>query len=77
MHPKNLEVVEIIEEFIDKQGFNFIRVKSNSADYGVPQKRKRVFFIASKKSILSETYKNHGSNYEIEDNTKLLHYETV
>jgi DNA (cytosine-5)-methyltransferase 1 len=77
MHPKNLEVVEIIEEFIDKQGFNFIRVKSNSADYGVPQKRKRVFFIASKKSILSEPYKTHGSNKEIEGNPKLLPYETV
>ena len=49
LHPKNLIVVKEIEEFIYKNNFNLIRHSANAIDYGVPQKRKRVFFIASKK----------------------------
>ena len=29
-------------------------LKINAADYGIPQKRKRVFFIATKKKINAE-----------------------
>lgn len=51
MHPNNIQTVIELEESILKMGYNYILVKANSADYGVPQKRKRIFIIASKKKI--------------------------
>ena len=49
LHPKNIIVVKEIEEFIYKNNFNLIRYTANAINFGVPQKRKRVFFIATKK----------------------------
>jgi len=77
LHPKNVEAVNEIEETIDKLGFNFIKLRANTADYGVPQKRKRVFFIASKKEITTYPRKIHGSEKEILLNSNLLPYESV
>src|SRR5690606_40757746 len=51
LHPKNKEAVKILEETIDKLGYKFIVYKANALDFGVPQRRKRIFFIASRKSI--------------------------
>ena len=44
--------------------YNFILVKANACDYGVPQKRKRVFFVASRKKI---EIKPTITNYEKPD----------
>ena len=62
LHPKNLILVKEIEEFIYKNNYNLIRHSANAIDYGVPQKRKRVFFIASKKKIKFEPTPTHGKN---------------
>lgn len=51
LHPHNIQAVEDLAEAIDKMGYNYVLVKANACDYGVPQKRKRVFFIASRKKI--------------------------
>lgn len=77
LHPKNLQAVSELEESIDKLGFNFIIYKANSLDFGVPQKRKRVFFIASKKPIIIEPIKTNGSELEIKLNPSLFPYEKV
>ena len=42
---KNIFVKDIIEEEFSKAGYNLVIRALNSADYGVPQLRKRVFFI--------------------------------
>ena len=42
--------------------YHFVLIKANACDYGVPQKRKRVFFIASKKAI---THTPTPTNYEV------------
>lgn len=77
LHPKNVQAVSELKETIDKLGYNFIVYRANSLDFGVPQKRKRVFFIASKKPILGEPLKTHGSEKEIILNSSLLPYERV
>lgn len=77
LHPKNVEAVAALEETIDKLGYNYIVYKANGIDFGVPQKRKRVFFIASKKSIGTDPIKTHGSPKEILLNSKLRPYERV
>jgi DNA (cytosine-5)-methyltransferase 1 len=77
LHPKNIQAVSELKETIDKLGYNFIVYKANSLDFGVPQKRKRVFFIASKKLILGEPIKTHGTDNEMIINPSLMPYERV
>ena len=49
LHPKNEVFVNQMEEQIEKFGFIFKRLKINCADFGVPQKRKRIFYICMRK----------------------------
>jgi DNA (cytosine-5)-methyltransferase 1 len=77
MHPKNANAVSDLTEAIDKLGYKFIVYRANAQDFGVPQKRKRVFFIASKKGIIGNPLKTHGEEIEIMMNSNLLSYENV
>jgi DNA (cytosine-5)-methyltransferase 1 len=77
LHPKNAPAVDQLKETIDKMGYHFIVYKANSADFGVPQKRKRVFFLASKKEIKGTPIKTHGTDKEILNDHSLLPYERV
>ncbi len=77
LHPKNTQAVSDLKEAIDKLGYKFIVYRANALDFGVPQKRKRVFFIASKKQIKGEPIKTHGDEMNIILNNQLLPYERV
>lgn len=77
LHPKNVDAVASLKESIDKLGYNFIVYRANSADFGVPQKRKRVFFIASKKKITHAPEATHGNRKQILANPNLKSYERV
>lgn len=77
LHPSNKEAVETIYENMQKLGYNWSALKINAAEHGIPQKRKRVFFLASKKKIAASLPKTHGSNKEILANPGLLPYERV
>jgi DNA (cytosine-5)-methyltransferase 1 len=77
MHPKNANAVSDLTEAIDKLGYNFIVYRANAQDFGVPQKRKRVFFIASRKEIIGNPIKTHGNEIERIMNSNLLPYENV
>jgi DNA (cytosine-5)-methyltransferase 1 len=77
LHPKNIDTVNAIKEKIDAMNYNFILINSNSLDFGVPQKRKRIFFIASKTPINNYPLKTHGDNDEIKLNDDLMPYENV
>lgn len=58
-------------------GYKFIVYRADALDFGVPQKRKRIFFIASKKGIVGEPIKTHGDELEILVNKNLLPHERV
>jgi DNA (cytosine-5)-methyltransferase 1 len=73
LHPHNIQAVNDLAEAIDKMNYHFTLVKANACDYGVPQKRKRVFFIASKKNI---TFRPEPTNYE-NPNEGQVPYERV
>jgi len=75
LHPTNKIAVENLTETIAKLGYNLDIVKSNAIEYGVPQKRKRVFFIASTKKIIGMPTKTNGTNTEILNNPSLKPYE--
>lgn len=77
LHPKNANAVSDLIEAIDKLGYKFIVYRSNAQDFGVPQKRKRVFFIASRKEIIGNPIKTHGDDIERILNSNLLPYENV
>lgn len=57
LHPTNRPVVDFIENQIIRMGYNYIRILANAVDYGIPQKRKRVIYLASKKQIKGEPQK--------------------
>lgn len=77
LHPKNKQAVLDLEEAIDKLGYKFIIYKANALDFGVPQKRKRIFFIASKKGIIGEPIITHGDKKERMLNKALKPHERV
>jgi DNA (cytosine-5)-methyltransferase 1 len=77
LHPKNVQAVQDLKEAIDKLGYKFIIYRANAADFGVPQKRKRVFFIASKKGIKGEPIKTHGDEKSRLLNNELRPHERV
>lgn len=57
LHPTNRPVVDFIENEIIRLGYNYIRILANAVDYGIPQKRKRVIYLASKNPIIGEPQK--------------------
>lgn len=77
LHPTNREAVQTIFENMERLGYNYSLIRTNAVDYGIPQKRKRVFFLASKKKIDAKLKKTHGSAEEIALNPSLLPYERV
>lgn len=77
LHPSNSEAIDTIYDNMDRLGYNCSLICTNAADYGIPQKRKRVFFLASKKPIHAILSHTHGSPNEVELNPQLLPYERV
>ena len=77
LHPKNMNAVAEIYETVDKLGYKLDVYRTNSLEYGVPQKRKRVFFMATKKGAVGEPLKTHGSTEETKENPRILPYERV
>ncbi|WP_148570770.1 DNA cytosine methyltransferase [Aliarcobacter cryaerophilus] len=75
LHPSNIQAVHFIEKTIQEMGYNYKILKLNSADFGVPQKRKRVFFVASHKKFEKNIQATHGENGLLNGN--LLPYENV
>lgn len=73
LHPHNIQAVNDLAEAIDMMNYNFVLVKANACDYGVPQKRKRVFFIASRKKII---FQPKPMNFESPEGDQLP-YERV
>lgn len=77
LHPKNKNAVEDLAEAIDTLGYRFICYRADAQEFGVPQKRKRVFFIASRKSLLGEPLKTHTNSPDLFSHGKLLPFERV
>lgn len=77
LHPSNKEAIDTIYNEMLKLGYNFSMIKANAAEYGIPQKRKRVFFLASKKEINAQLIQTHGSEKECKENPMLRPYEKV
>jgi DNA (cytosine-5)-methyltransferase 1 len=64
LHPHNRQAVEDLANALEQMNYNYVLVKANACDFGVPQKRKRVFFIASKKKINGMPIATHSEKPE-------------
>lgn len=61
LHPTNKIIVERFIEIIEECGYKYKIVRANALDYGVPQKRKRIFIIGTKGEFRrEEPIKTHG-----------------
>lgn len=62
LHPTNKIIVEKFIEIIEESGYKYKIVRANALDYGVPQKRKRLFIIGTKGEFKTEEpIKTHGA----------------
>lgn len=76
LHPSNKHVIAQFTKFVRSLGYHFKIIKVNTLDYGVPQKRKRIVILGSKKEILGEPKKTH-SDPKDEGQQNLIPYVTV
>ena len=77
LHPSNKAALRQIHYHMEKLGYSFSMLHVNAADYGIPQLRKRVFFLASKKKINASLIQTHGSEKDRFLCKELLPYERV
>ena len=77
LHPKSKPYLDTIIDKIQLMGFHCKIQKLNSADFGVPQKRKRVFIIAKLNSKFDDINNTHGDHKAILKNPKLKKHERV
>lgn len=65
MHPKHRHVIDEILEYLDKLNYHALVYKANAVEFGVPQKRKRIFIFASKKTIQKEPTTTHTERFDL------------
>lgn len=68
LHPSNKHVIMQITDFIISLGYHHKIIKVNTLEYGVPQKRKRIIILGSKKEIKEEPQKTHCDKADIKRN---------
>ncbi len=77
MHPTNRSIIDKFVEIITESGYKYTIVRANALDYGVPQKRKRLFIIGTKGNFKSnEPRKTHCDPSKCAE-TGLLPYATA
>lgn len=67
LHPHNIQAIYNLQETLDDMGYHYIVEKVNASDFGVPQKRKRVFVIASLKPIISTPQRTENTSIRVID----------
>ena len=72
MHPSNKHAAEGITEITKHLGYEPQLLKLNACEYGVPQKRKRVFFLGTKGKFKSDGIKPTHKDYTKKTNLDLV-----
>jgi DNA (cytosine-5)-methyltransferase 1 len=72
-HPRNRPVLEALEAAAQRRGYRTRFVAANAADYGVPQRRQRVFLLGSKQRRPDAPEATHALGEIAEDEGKIPH----
>jgi DNA (cytosine-5)-methyltransferase 1 len=72
-HPRNRPVLEALEAAAHRRGYKTRFVAANAADYGVPQRRQRVFLLGSKERQPDAPEATHAAAEIAEDQGKAPH----
>jgi DNA (cytosine-5)-methyltransferase 1 len=75
-HPRNKPVLEALERAARARGYKVRFVAANAADFGVPQRRQRVFLLGSKHRRPDAPEATHGTA-EVADEKGMLPYAVV
>lgn len=77
LHPTNRVIVDKFIEIIEENGYKYKIIRANALEYGVPQKRKRLFILGTKGNFKSSApRKTHGDPMTCEKEG-LLPYNTA
>jgi len=72
LHPSNKEAVDYMKFMAESLGYHYKLIRVNAADFGVPQRRKRIFFMGSlKDEIISEPKPTHCDPKRIDAHSTL------
>lgn len=77
LHPTNKVIVDTFIDIITQAGYKYKIVHANALDYGVPEKRKRLFIVGTKGEFKSEAPRKTHCPAEMVKETKLKPYVTV
>lgn len=77
LHPSNRIIVDKFIELITSAGYNYKIIKANGLDYGVAQKRKRIFIIGLKTQFKTESPRKTNCPIEECEKSGLLPYVNV
>jgi DNA (cytosine-5)-methyltransferase 1 len=77
LHPTNKNIADRFIEIISNLGYDYKMIKANALEYGVPQKRKRIFIIGTRGKFKGETPTKTHCPPESVKKTGLKKYTTV
>jgi len=77
LHPTNKKVFDKLIESIKALKYNYKVIKALALDYGVPQKRRRIFVIGSKNKFKTNQPKKTHADLEVARSLGLKPYESV
>lgn len=59
-HPRNRPVLEALESAARSAGYATVRLLANATDFGVAQRRKRVFVLGARRTVPAVPERTHG-----------------
>jgi DNA (cytosine-5)-methyltransferase 1 len=77
LHPSNKHTVNEMLEYLDTLDYNYKLIRANALDYGVSQKRKRIFIIGTKGKFKTEEPKKTHCDMEDCEETGLKPFVSV
>lgn len=77
LHPTNKSIVTRFQQIVEELGYHYRIIRANALEYGVPQKRRRIFILGTKGTFKSDAPKKTHCAPDEAENTGLEPYVTA